>query len=175
MVLLKIAWAPPASAPIDMLETYFSALGWAYERGGATILDLLDAARTSRAIQQNYIEALFTYQHHLFQLESAGMRARRQAIQREADFHGAMDGASKFVRGDAIAGLLVVFINVIGGMIIGIAQQGDAIGARHRRPRFLLEEAEEIALDAAILVAGLWRRISKSGSGSNVTRMSGAT
>ena len=43
----------------------------AYERGGATILDLLDAARTSRMIQQNYIEALFTYQHHLFQLESA--------------------------------------------------------------------------------------------------------
>jgi len=43
----------------------------AYERGGATILDLLDAARTSRAIQQNYIEALFNYQHHLFQLESA--------------------------------------------------------------------------------------------------------
>jgi cobalt-zinc-cadmium efflux system outer membrane protein len=43
----------------------------AYERGGATILDLLDAARTSRAIQQNYIEALFDYQHHLFQLESA--------------------------------------------------------------------------------------------------------
>jgi cobalt-zinc-cadmium efflux system outer membrane protein len=43
----------------------------AYERGGATILDLLDAARTSRTIQQNYIEALFNYQHHLFLLESA--------------------------------------------------------------------------------------------------------
>lgn len=43
----------------------------AYERGGATILDLLDAARTSRLIQQNYIEALFNYQHNLFQLESA--------------------------------------------------------------------------------------------------------
>jgi len=43
----------------------------AYERGGATILDLLDAARTSRTIQQNYIEALFTYQRNLFQLESA--------------------------------------------------------------------------------------------------------
>jgi cobalt-zinc-cadmium efflux system outer membrane protein len=43
----------------------------AYERGGATILDLLDAARTSRTIQQNYIEALFTYQQNLFQLESA--------------------------------------------------------------------------------------------------------
>ena len=51
-------------------------------------------------------------------------RARRKALEDESGFFGAMDGASKFVRGDAIAGLLVVFINVIGGMIIGIAQQG---------------------------------------------------
>jgi outer membrane protein, heavy metal efflux system len=43
----------------------------AYERGGATILDLLDAARTSRTIQQNYIEALFNYQRNVIQLESA--------------------------------------------------------------------------------------------------------
>ncbi len=43
----------------------------AYERGGATILDLLDAARTSRTIQQNYIETLFNYQRHVFELESA--------------------------------------------------------------------------------------------------------
>jgi len=49
----------------------FSIVERAYERGGATILDLLDAARTSRTIQQNYIEALFNYQHNLFQLESA--------------------------------------------------------------------------------------------------------
>jgi flagellar biosynthesis protein FlhA len=51
-------------------------------------------------------------------------RRRRQRLEDEGGFFGAMDGASKFVRGDAIAGLLVVFINVIGGMIIGIAQQG---------------------------------------------------
>ncbi len=51
-------------------------------------------------------------------------RRRRQTLEDEGGFFGAMDGASKFVRGDAIAGLLVVFINVIGGMIIGIAQQG---------------------------------------------------
>jgi flagellar biosynthesis protein FlhA len=51
-------------------------------------------------------------------------RRRRQQLEDEGGFFGAMDGASKFVRGDAIAGLLVVFINVIGGMIIGIAQQG---------------------------------------------------
>jgi flagellar biosynthesis protein FlhA len=51
-------------------------------------------------------------------------RKRRKTLEDESGFFGAMDGASKFVRGDAIAGLLVVFINVVGGMIIGIAQQG---------------------------------------------------
>ena len=49
---------------------------------------------------------------------------RRKELEDESGFFGAMDGASKFVRGDAIAGLLVVFINVIGGIIIGVAQQG---------------------------------------------------
>jgi flagellar biosynthesis protein FlhA len=51
-------------------------------------------------------------------------RRRRKHLEDESAFYGAMDGASKFVRGDAIAGLLVVFINVIGGIIIGVAQQG---------------------------------------------------
>jgi len=51
-------------------------------------------------------------------------RTRRKQLEEESAFYGAMDGASKFVRGDAIAGLLVTFINVIGGMIIGVAQQG---------------------------------------------------
>src|ERR1700757_1667007 len=51
-------------------------------------------------------------------------RRRRKALEDESGFFGAMDGASKFVRGDAIAGLLVVMINVIGGMVIGIVQEG---------------------------------------------------
>jgi flagellar biosynthesis protein FlhA len=51
-------------------------------------------------------------------------RRRRKNLEDESGFFGAMDGASKFVRGDAIAGLLVVMINVIGGMIIGIVQEG---------------------------------------------------
>ncbi|MEJ7600383.1 MAG: flagellar biosynthesis protein FlhA [Kofleriaceae bacterium] len=55
-------------------------------------------------------------------------RERRLAVQRDADFHGAMDGASKFVRGDAIAGLLVLAINVVGGIIIGVAQKNMSIG-----------------------------------------------
>lgn len=57
-------------------------------------------------------------------IDEAEARRRRKALEDESGFFGAMDGASKFVRGDAIAGLLVVFINIIGGMIIGIAQQG---------------------------------------------------
>ena len=55
-------------------------------------------------------------------------RARREKIQHEADFHGAMDGASKFIKGDAIAGLLVTFINAIGGIIIGILTMDQPIG-----------------------------------------------
>lgn len=51
-------------------------------------------------------------------------RRRRSEIAREADFYGAMDGASKFVRGDAIAGILIVFVNIIGGIIIGTVQKG---------------------------------------------------
>lgn len=56
---------------LDDARSTFTIVERAYERGGATILDLLDAARTSRTIQQNFIEALFSYQHNLFQLESS--------------------------------------------------------------------------------------------------------
>jgi len=49
-------------------------------------------------------------------------RIRRADVAREADFYGSMDGASKFVRGDAIAGLLILFINIIGGLVIGMVQ-----------------------------------------------------
>jgi len=51
-------------------------------------------------------------------------RRRREEIRREADFYGAMDGASKFVRGDAIAGIIITLINIIGGFVIGTFQQG---------------------------------------------------
>jgi flagellar biosynthesis protein FlhA len=51
-------------------------------------------------------------------------RERREAIAREADFYGAMDGASKFVRGDAIAGIIITFVNVLGGLYVGMIEQG---------------------------------------------------
>ena len=49
-------------------------------------------------------------------------RERREAISREADFYGAMDGASKFVRGDAIAGIVITCVNVVGGLYIGMVE-----------------------------------------------------
>lgn len=51
-------------------------------------------------------------------------KKRREEIVKEADFYGAMDGATKFVKGDAIAGLVITFINILGGIAIGILQQG---------------------------------------------------
>ncbi len=54
-------------------------------------------------------------------------RERRETISREADFYGAMDGASKFVRGDAIAGIIITLINILGGLVIGVWQQGMTI------------------------------------------------
>ena len=56
-------------------------------------------------------------------------RQRRKTLEDESSFFGAMDGASKFVRGDAIAGLLITFINVIGGIVIGVVQEGMGVGA----------------------------------------------
>ncbi len=55
-------------------------------------------------------------------------RERRKAISQEADFYGAMDGASKFVKGDAIAGIVIILINIIGGLSIGVFQQGTGPG-----------------------------------------------
>ena len=51
-------------------------------------------------------------------------RTRRRGVEQEADFYGAMDGASKFVRGDAIAAILITLINIVGGFAVGIAQKG---------------------------------------------------
>lgn len=57
-------------------------------------------------------------------IDETEARRRRQEISREADFYGAMDGASKFVRGDAIAAIIIMVINIIGGFLIGVLQKG---------------------------------------------------
>src|SRR5262245_51423448 len=61
-------------------------------------------------------------------IDEAEAKRRRAEVGEEAEFFGSMDGASKFVRGDAIAGILILFINIIGGFIIGVAQHGLSAG-----------------------------------------------
>lgn len=61
-------------------------------------------------------------------IDDEGAKTRRKQIKQEADFYGAMDGASKFVKGDAIAGILIIIVNIIGGFVVGFMKgQGDAL------------------------------------------------
>src|SRR4051812_5965784 len=98
-------------------------------------------------------------------------RRRRRQLEDESGFFGAMDGASKFVRGDAIAGLLVVFINILGGMIIGIAQQGLPF-AEAARTYTLLTVGDGLVTQIPALIvstaAGLL--VSKAGVGGGVDK-----
>ncbi|KZD12732.1 flagellar biosynthesis protein FlhA [Oceanibaculum pacificum] len=92
-------------------------------------------------------------------------RTRRKELEEESTFYGAMDGASKFVRGDAVAGLLITFINVIGGMIIGVAQQGMGFGDAARTYTLLTVGDGLVSQIPALIVstaAGLL--VSKSGA-----------
>ena len=57
-------------------------------------------------------------------IDQATAKARREEVSQEADFFGSMDGASKFVRGDAVAGILILFINIVGGLAVGMTQHG---------------------------------------------------
>ncbi|MDR1117326.1 MAG: flagellar biosynthesis protein FlhA [Oscillospiraceae bacterium] len=61
-------------------------------------------------------------------IDELAARQRRLAIQHEADFHGSMDGASKFIKGDAIAGVIITVINIVGGLIIGMTSMNKPIG-----------------------------------------------
>jgi flagellar biosynthesis protein FlhA len=90
---------------------------------------------------------------------------RRQEVREEADFYGAMDGASKFVRGDAIAGILIVFINLFGGTIIGAAQHGMSLAEAGRTYALLTIGdglvAQIPALLLSVAVAVLVTRVSR--------------
>lgn len=96
-------------------------------------------------------------------------RERRALIAREAEFYGAMDGASKFVRGDAIAGLLINVINIVGGFIIGVAQRGlsftDAL-----RTYTLLTVGDGLVtqIPALIVATAAGMVVTRSGSGNQL-------
>ncbi|MEW5790317.1 MAG: flagellar biosynthesis protein FlhA [Pseudomonadota bacterium] len=80
-------------------------------------------------------------------------RRRRAEVAQEADFYGAMDGASKFVRGDAIAGILIMLINVIGGFIIGVLQHGLPVAEAARNYTLLTIGDGLVAQIPAIIIS----------------------
>jgi flagellar biosynthesis protein FlhA len=91
-------------------------------------------------------------------------KERRKALEDESGFFGAMDGASKFVRGDAVAGLLVVFINIIGGIIIGVAQQGLSFGeAAHTYTLLTVGDGLVTQIPALIVSTAAGLLVSKAG------------
>ena len=91
-------------------------------------------------------------------------RTRRKELEEESAFFGAMDGASKFVRGDAIAGILITFINIIGGMVIGIAQKGlDFSQAADSYTRLTVGDGLVSQIPAIIVSTAAGLMVTKSG------------
>lgn len=89
---------------------------------------------------------------HTGLIDAAGARARRKAVQAEADFYGAMDGAGKFVRGDAIAAVVIVVVNVVAGMAIGVlGKHLDAATALRTYPLLSIGNALATTLPAFLL------------------------
>jgi flagellar biosynthesis protein FlhA len=91
-------------------------------------------------------------------------KLRRKTIEAESNFFGAMDGASKFVRGDAIAGLLIVGINIVGGIIIGVAQKGMSFGdATHTFTLLTVGDGLVSQMPALIVSTAAGLMVSKAG------------
>jgi flagellar biosynthesis protein FlhA len=98
-------------------------------------------------------------------IDEAEARARRRSLEDESSFFGSMDGAAKFVRGDAIAGLLITFINVIGGIIIGVAQQGLTFGqASHTYTVLTVGDGLVTQIPALIVSTAAGMLVSKAGT-----------
>ena len=93
-------------------------------------------------------------------------RERRAEIAREAEFYGAMDGASKFVKGDAIAGLLITVVNIVGGFVIGMAQRGMPIGDALRTYTLLtVGDGLVTQIPALIIAVASGLVVTRSGAG----------
>ena len=96
-------------------------------------------------------------------------RRRRLQITQEADFYGSMDGASKFVRGDAIAGLIITMLNIIGGLIIGIAQHGMPVGEAVRTyPRVTVGDGFVSQITALIISTTAGLVVTRTATDSNL-------
>lgn len=102
-------------------------------------------------------------------IDEKDARARRAQISKEAEFYGAMDGASKFVRGDAVAGILITLINIVGGFIIGILQMGlDAPTALRNYTLLTIGDGLVSQIPALIVSTGAGILVSRAASEANM-------
>ncbi|MEB3222934.1 MAG: flagellar biosynthesis protein FlhA [Candidatus Sericytochromatia bacterium] len=102
-------------------------------------------------------------------------RQRRNAIQRESDFYGTMDGASKFVRGDAIAGILIILVNIVGGLIIGVLQRGMSLSeAASRYTLLTVGDGLVTQIPALIISVGTGILVSKAATETSLGNEIGA-
>lgn len=98
-------------------------------------------------------------------------KRRRQDIEREADFYGAMDGASKFVRGDAIAGIIIVVVNIVGGLIIGMVERHLPVGTAVNTYTILtVGEGLTTQIPALLLSTATGILVTRSGTGGTLNR-----
>ncbi len=98
-------------------------------------------------------------------------RERRSQIAREAEFFGAMDGASKFVKGDAIAGLLINVINILGGFIIGVAQKGLSFtDALHNYTLLTVGDGLVTQIPALVVATAAGMVVTRGGSGTQLDK-----
>ena len=96
-------------------------------------------------------------------------RDRRKAIQQEADFYGAMDGSTKFVKGDAIAAIIILFINIIGGFIMGVAIQGmPLLEALHKYTLLTIGEGLVSQIPALLISTATGLVVTRAASESNL-------
>ncbi|HUU55664.1 MAG TPA: flagellar biosynthesis protein FlhA [Armatimonadota bacterium] len=104
-------------------------------------------------------------------IDETEARRRREQIAREADFYGAMDGASKFVRGDAIAAVVMIVVNIFGGFIIGLAQRGMDLPTALRTYTLLtVGEGLVTQIPALVMATATGLIITRSSSGAPLGR-----
>jgi len=103
-------------------------------------------------------------------IDQAEAQKRRKTLERQAGFYGAMDGASKFVKGDAIAGIIILLINIVGGLVIGVMQRGMAWGEALRTFTLLtVGDGIVTQIPALVISVGTGIIVTRSASDSNLS------
>jgi flagellar biosynthesis protein FlhA len=107
-------------------------------------------------------------------INEADARARRRTIEHEADFYGSMDGASKFVRGDAIASVLILIINIVAGLVIGVVQHGmDVTAAAQNYTLLTIGDGLVTQIPALVVSTAAGLVVTRAGGDANLSQTVG--